>query len=524
MHIGLENHADSLCRTFMEQSSDRAMFLVDWQGQILIWNAGAALLFGYSSDEIVGHHFSRLFAPDEIEHGEPQRQLRQGNLDKFSDASGWHAHKNGTRFFASGTVTPVRDGEFHGFVKTLRAAAADRPDEDQALRGWRQQMRDDFLSALSHELRTPLSAILLWTRILRGGNAQEREEAIDTIERSANSEIEIIDDLMCFSRSVLGKLRLNLRSADIGAVVQASVDAARPAAQAKGIELVTLWEAGSRPVYIDPVRTHKILSKLLSNAIKFTPHGGRIQVVQQWTADRVRIQVIDTGKGIAPEVLPRLFDRFGQSDLSNGRIQHGLGIGLTIARELVELHGGIIRATSPGENQGATFTVEFPFDPADRSAADRQVPATGKAAGRFMPSKRLSGLRIIVVDDEPDTRNVIRWLMEQSGAEVTAFGSAAEVLASLPDSNSNDYPQILLSDIGMADQDGYELIRTIRATELRQGHGQVQPRRLHAAAITAYARDEDRCRALSAGFEAFLTKPVEPEELVRVVQSLSAIP
>lgn len=520
MQVGLENHADSLCRTFMEKTSDRALFLMDAQGQILVWNTGAALLFGYSPHEIIGHHFSRLFAPDEIEHGEPGRQLRHGNLEKPSDASGWYAHKNGTRFFATGTLTPVREGEFRGFVKTLRAAGSDRTDEDQALRGWRQQMRDDFLSALSHELRTPLSAILLWTRILRGGNALEREEAVDTIERSANSELEIIDDLMTFSRAVLGKLKLNLRSADMGAVVQAAIDAARPAAQAKNIELVTLWEAGSRPVHIDPIRLHKILSKLLSNAIKFTPHGGRVQVVQQWSGDRVRIQVIDNGKGIAPEVLPRLFDRFGQSDLSTGRIQHGLGLGLTIARQLVELHGGIIRASSPGENLGATFTVEFPFDPAERSTADRHAPQAGKAIGRFMPSKRLSGLKIIVVDDEPDTRNVIRWLMEQSGADVKSFASAAEVLAALPDSKSKDYPQILLSDIGMADQDGYELIRKIRASEAQNG----QPHRIRAAAITAYARDEDRCRALSAGFEAFLTKPVEPEELVRVVQSLAAIP
>ena len=378
--------------------------------------------------------------------------------------------------------------------------------------------KDEFLATMSHELRTPMTAILGWAQLMRSKALSETDfsHALEIVERNARAQTKLIDDLLDISRIITGKLRLDVRVVDLAGVVESAVDALRPTAEARAIRLQSLIDPQASPVSGDTDRLQQVVWNLVSNAIKFTPRGGRVQVRLERVDSHVEITVSDSGRGISAEFLPHVFDRFRQADGSTTRKQGGLGLGLSIVRQLVELHGGTVSVESAGEGQGATFSVQLPSMVTRRrsDAGDferRRHPTAGGDDTTFDCPPSLVGLRVLVVDDEADTRGLLRTVLERCGSEVTLAGSAAEALVSFAQSK----PDVLISDIGMPEEDGYELIGKMRAL------GVGQPGRIPAVALTAYARVEDRVRALNAGFQVHMPKPIEPAELVAVVASLA---
>ncbi|MDI3283659.1 GAF domain-containing protein [Polyangium sp. 15x6] len=373
------------------------------------------------------------------------------------------------------------------------------------------RMRDEFLGTVSHELRTPLNAVLGWTRMLRTAslNGTSQERALATIERNAMLQARLVEDLLDASRIVMGKLRLELRTLDLVGPINAAIEAVRPAATAKSVCLENSLERGACLVEGDPSRVQQIVWNLLTNAIKFTPHGGRVELTLGRSGQHARITVRDTGEGIRPEFLPYVFDRFRQGDSTTTRKHGGLGLGLAIVRHLVELHGGGVRADSAGEGKGAIFSVLLPLSPNPDLLAslDRFTPQP--AGLEELPS--LEGLRLLLVDDEQDSREMLAAMLQQCGAVVRCVSSAAAALSALDEFR----PDVLVSDIGMPGEDGYALIRQIRA---------LKPARwgaLPAVALTAYASAEDRVRVLAAGFQMHVPKPVDAAELAATVASLS---
>jgi signal transduction histidine kinase/ActR/RegA family two-component response regulator len=372
--------------------------------------------------------------------------------------------------------------------------------------------KDEFLAIVSHELRTPLGAILIWTQLLRQETVDEETvaRALGIIERSTKSLAQLLDDLLDVSRIVSGKIRLEPRPVDLPSVLQVAVEAAQPAAEQKGVVIECSLERPLVPVSGDPGRLQQIAGNLLSNAIKYTPAGGRIEVRLERSGPQARIQVIDTGMGIRPDFLPYIFEHFRQADSTSTRENRGLGLGLAIARHLVELHGGAIEAESAGEGQGASFTITLPL--IEGAVAALLPEEKGQAASLgTLRAGGLEGVKVLVVDDAEDAREALSMLLGQFGARVTAVGSAEEALAIL----ERDQPDVLLSDIAMPDEDGYSLIRKIRARAAARG-GLVP-----AAALTAYASPEDRMKALRAGYQDHLPKPVDPAVLVETVAGLA---
>ncbi|HEX8434704.1 hybrid sensor histidine kinase/response regulator, partial [Archangium sp.] len=370
--------------------------------------------------------------------------------------------------------------------------------------------KDEFLATVSHELRTPLTAILGWSHILRTSTlcAEKQARALETVERSAKAQAQIVDDLLDISRVVAGRMRLEVQPVELLPVVEAALEAVRPAAAARDILIEPELESGASAVQGDANRLQQVAWNLLTNAIKFTPQGGRVTVRLRRVESLVELEVVDSGQGIAPAFLPHVFERFRQADGSATRRYGGLGLGLAIVRHLVELHGGTVHAHSEGEGRGARFTVRLPL-------AGTRV--TGAGSSRATPALRvtplpeelpdLSGVHVLVVDDEVNTRELLRVVLEERGARVTVAASAAEAFECL----MREPPDMLVSDIGMPGEDGYALIRRVRALRREQG-GQVP-----AAALTAFTRLEDRTRALVAGFQVHVPKPVEPAELVMAI-------
>jgi len=384
----------------------------------------------------------------------------------------------------------------------LRAERA-RTDAEAANR-----IKDEFLATLSHELRTPLTSLLGWSSVLREAKRDEKilSQGLDAIDRNARVQAQLIDDLLDVSRIVSGKLNLEVRPLDITSVARAAINVVRPAADAKSISLDYWAEPGLGAISADSARLHQIIWNLLSNAVKFTPHGGKICVrVEQDGAD-ARVTVKDTGQGIEPEFLPRVFDRFLQADSSTTRSFGGLGLGLAIVRHLVELHGGTVSAQSEGLNKGATFSATFPLL-AER--AEQITMHSGEMNG--LENHSLDGLRVLLVDDEAEAREIISTVMARTGAEVTACQSASEALAKL----SEWKPDVILSDIAMPDEDGYSFIGKVRSLPREKG-GETP-----AAALTAYARDIDRRQALAAGYQMHIAKPIGATQLVTMVARLA---
>jgi signal transduction histidine kinase/CheY-like chemotaxis protein len=372
--------------------------------------------------------------------------------------------------------------------------------------------KDEFLATVSHELRTPLNAMMGWAQLMQmtRGDKEKQGTGLETIVRNAKLQAQLIDDLLDMSRIVSGKMRLDVRSVDLVKVIDGAIDAVRPAAEAKGMRLLRVLDPLVGPVAGDPDRLQQVVWNLLSNAVKFTPKGGKVEIRLERVNSHLEILVADTGSGISPDFLPHVFERFRQSDTSTTRTRGGLGLGLAIVRHLVELHGGTVHVKSPGEGQGSTFIVRLPLSIA-HVGGDRVHPRAkddDPAAAEGAPD--LTGTRVLVVDDEADSRDTLRQILEHCHAEVRTVGSAREALEALPIFR----PHVILSDIGMPDEDGYSLIRRVRQLPPEQG-GQTP-----AAALTAFARTEDRRRALLAGFEMHLSKPVELQELCAVVATL----
>jgi hypothetical protein len=368
------------------------------------------------------------------------------------------------------------------------------------------RMKDEFLAVLSHELRTPLTPILGWTRILRNGpqSPERLTYGLDIIERNVKAQMKLIEDLLDVSRIITGKMRLNMRSIELQPVLQNSIDSIRPAADAKQIQLNLKIESERRALYADPERVQQIVWNLLSNAIKFTPKRGEITVRLLNDDSNSSIEITDSGIGISQKFLPHVFERFQQADSSTTRAFGGLGLGLAIVRHLVELHGGTVQATSPGEGKGATFTVTIP----SHRVAPVDTDGRKLESKRVVRSGKLDGLNVMIVEDEIDTRELLAALFQHQGANVFQAGSASEALQVFESTRVD----LLLSDIGMPGDDGYALISKLRS----EVHGATVP----AIALTAYARDEDRTRAIAAGYQLHIPKPVDPEALLTSASAL----
>ncbi len=374
-------------------------------------------------------------------------------------------------------------------------------------------LKDEFLATLSHELRTPLNAILGWATLLKRLPVDSADHArgLDTIERNARVQSQIIGDLLDMSRIISGKVQLDVQQIDLQEVISAAIDSVRLSAETKRLRVRAVLDAKAGRMRGDPHRLQQIFWNLLTNAVKFTPSGGRIDVVLERVNSHVEVSVEDSGIGIKAEFLPFVFDRFRQADASTTRRHGGLGLGLSIVKHLAELHGGSVRVKSPGDGQGTTFIVALPIsvarevEPAE--PAERSTFADVDVASVELPS--LEGVTALVVDDEPDARLLIHRLIEERGGRALTAGSAAEALAQL----GAHTVDILVSDIGMPEVDGYQLIRKIRAQEKTGVH-------LIAIALTAYARNDDRQRALLAGYQMHLAKPVDPRELIAGIASL----
>jgi signal transduction histidine kinase len=404
--------------------------------------------------------------------------------------------------------------------RSLRyAIALHRSDEERRLLLEREQQarleaqaanraKDEFLATLSHELRTPLNAIMGWSRLLSTGHLDEptTRRAIEIIERNTRLQAQLIEDLLDISRIVTGKLRLEFRAVPLRGVLEGALDALRPTADARKITIDSDLAAADEAMLCDPARMQQVIWNLLSNAIKFTPEGGRVDLSAIRTNGSIVITVRDTGTGIDPEFLPHVFDRFRQQDPATTRRHGGLGLGLSIVRHLAELHGGSVAAASEGRGRGSTFTLTVPVAPLRTEQIVMQRPHADDDIDS-LPS--LAGVRVLVVDNEADARALIAAVLEQWGAEVTTVGSATEAIEEIKRAR----PDVLLSDIAMPGEDGYDLIRQVRALD------QLNP--LPAAALTAFANANDRARALLAGYQVHLPKPIEAAELGAVVAALA---
>ena len=523
-------------RLLVEGVAEYAIFMLDPNGRVATWNSGAERIKGYTASEIIGQHFSVFYPRGSREtSGWPEHELQvAAEKGSFID-TGWRVRKDGTTFWANVTITALRDdaGKLFGYAKLTRdLTEAKRLEAMELANQQREEMldaernarmaaqratrlKDEFLATLSHELRTPLSAILGWTQVLLRGatpkGPDEQKRAIEVIDRNARAQVQLIDDLLDLSRIMTGKLRLDLHQVSFSSVVEAAVDSAKPAAEAKGIRLKAILGAGQDIVSADSARLQQVVWNLLTNAIKFTPKGGQVQVLLQRVNSHLELSVSDTGIGIPASYLPHVFDRFSQKDTSTTRAFGGLGLGLAICKQLVELHGGSITAVSEGEGKGATFSVHLPLSivQLDEQGAPRIHPTAETQPGEMLSLPRLDGVHVFAVDDEPDARELLRTVLEDQGAKVTSFASAEDALAALKTTK----PTVLVCDVGMPKMDGYQLIRTLRAEESRS-------ERIPALALTAFARAEDRKRSLVAGYQAHLAKPFDVGELILVIADL----
>jgi PAS domain S-box-containing protein len=520
-------------RLLVEGVREYAIFMLNENGEVATWNAGAERIKGYTADEIIGQHFSRFYPDDAIRSGWPEHELQVATAKGRFSEEGWRLRKDGSRFWAHVTITALRDeeGRLRGFAKLTRDLTELRGNEsmqhrsagdEQMLSAERAarmeaqravRMKDEFLATLSHELRTPLHAILGWVQVLRTSapapSKEDVHKTMEVIERNAKAQVQLIDDLLDLNRILGGQVRLDLQRVALIDVIGAAVDSARPTADAKGVRIETILDARRGVVSGDPARLQQVVWNLLTNAIKFTPRGGKIQVLLERVNSHVEITVSDTGVGISEEFLPRVFDRFSQRDSSAGRRHGGLGLGLAISKQLVELHGGTISAKSAGEGKGASFIVRLPLVLVQDAAVHEAGSLSEVDQMDNVAVPELDKIVVLAVDDEADARDLIRRVLENHGARVATASSAEEALASL----RVTVPDVLISDIGMPDVDGYHLMRTIRASEPKGQH-------IPALALTAFARSEDRKRAMLAGYDAHLAKPFDLAEFLLVVARL----
>ena len=527
--------------------------VVEWDHDFRVsrWSDAAERLFGWKAEEVTGKHVGDWhFVFDEDVDAVEQVTNRQRVGE---EVQGVQRNRNYTRdgavLYCEWYNSVLRD-EAGNLVSVLSqildVTARKRGDEERAAlleseRDARRQaeeadrLKDEFLATLSHELRTPLTAILGWAILINKGEVEESnfDRAIETIERNARSQARLIDDLLDVSRIITGNLRLDIRTINLVSVVKAAKDGLLPTAEAKRITLYTEFEGETCLVKGDSNRLRQVIWNLVLNAIKFTHRDGNVTISVGCFDPFVRLKVGDTGEGISPEFLPYVFDRFRQAEGSLTRKQGGLGLGLAVVRHLVELHGGHVRAESPGRGQGSTFTVDLPLaeDRRDPSRAElrRKEIERRRSVTSGVPGADISGVRLLLVEDDGDTRSVLVLTLKRRGAEVIAASSAAEALRQFEETadhsaseegthttgSGNRRPfDVIISDIGMPDEDGYQFMSRVRA--LPPERGGLVP----AIALTGYATRKDRERALAAGYQLHLAKPVEPEDLVAAIANL----
>ncbi|WP_437927890.1 PAS domain S-box protein [Sorangium sp. So ce291] len=503
-------------RLLVESVKDYAIFMLDPQGVITTWNRGAQELKGYSAEEILGQHFSRFYPEHDVRAGKCDWELAIAARDGRVTDEGWRIRKDGTRFWAYVVITALRGpgGELVGFAKVTRDLTERRQAEEERIRLAQAQeanrMKDEFLATVSHELRTPLNAILGWSSVLCDSVTDpEIAKAVETIRRNAQAQARIVEDVLDVSRIVTGKMHIETRPTNFAAIVADALEVVRPAADAKGIELSVQGAERSLLLVGDPARLQQVVWNLLSNAVKFTERGGHVRVNLEQAGASVHLAVHDDGRGVDPAVISHVFERFWQADSSITRRFGGLGLGLSIVRHIVELHGGTVSAHSAGLDQGTSFFVTLPVRAV--TPLPEQEPDRRRApAPRERTRARLDGLRVLVVDDEPDARELITAVLSERGAEVRVASSALEARGALATAR----PHVIVSDIGMADEDGYAFIRSLRA--MARDGGDATP----AVALTAYTSGTSQRLALEAGYDEHLAKPVNPEDLVRVVRKL----
>lgn len=495
-------------RFVVDGARDFALIMLDPQGRIATWSVGAERLFGVEESEAVGRDIAMIFTPEERAAGISTQALATAERDGRAEDERWHVRKDQSRFWGSGVMTASRDpsGALRGFVRVIRDETA-RKRAEQALEAARDaaeranRIKDDFLARLSHELRTPLASILIWSKLLSARATPESQatEGLHAIMRSAESQKQLIDDLVDISRITSNNLRIEVRPVELARLVPAAIDTIMPTALRKGIQLQVGVGDDVGTVLADPNRLTQVLWNLLSNAVKFTPEGGRVDIALTRRGCDVELQVQDTGIGIDGSFLPLAFEPFQQADSGASRAHGGLGLGLAIARQLVEQHGGTISAKSPGRGLGATFVARLPLP-----AIGGHDPAPALEA---QSARELLRVKVLVVEDEPETRAALTTALEAVGAQVMAVASADAALATL----QGEAFDVVVSDIAMPGMDGCELIRRIRTAG---------DSRLRAIALSASVRDDDRAAALAAGFDLHIAKPVEPARLTAAVLAL----
>jgi PAS domain S-box-containing protein len=508
----------------VNESAPTPIFVKDRQGRIIYANPATLEVLGKSAAEVIGYRDCDLYSnPEDAARvmENDRRIMESGQMEVVEESP------DGIRTFL-GMKVPYRNeaGEVIGLIgisnditdrvqverdreRILQQEQAARETAENANR-----IKDEFLAVLSHELRSPLNPILGWTRLLQNGklDAARQREALNTIERNAKLQTQLIEDLLDISRIMQGKLSLTVTPVSLTFVITAAVETVRLAAEAKNIQILLDLPATIAPVSGDAARLQQVVWNLLTNAVKFTPSGGQVTIELQQLDYFAQIRVMDTGKGIDPQFLPHVFEYFRQADATTTRKFGGLGLGLAIVRQIVEMHGGTVKVESEGENRGATFTVQLPLS-AQAPSGEAEPPC-----GRVTTEAPLKNLQILLVDDETDTREFQAFVLEQGGARVTAVASGFEALQAL----EQFIPDVLVSDIGMAEMNGYMLIQQIRSREALRSNSRPYDRHsmIPAIALTAYAAEIDQQKALQAGFQTHITKPVEPEELVRAIACL----
>jgi PAS domain S-box-containing protein len=511
---------DALRLASIVESSDDAIVSKDVNGIVTSWNAAAERMFGFTASEMVGQSIRRLIPLDrQQEEDEVLSRIRRGERVEHYETI--RQRKDGGLLPVSLTVSPIRNQ--HGTVVGASKIARDISERERAEQERQRlltiareasRLKDEFLATLSHELRTPLNAIVGYVRMLQSDllTGEKRTRALDTVARNVTSLTQIVEDVLDVSRIISGKLRLNVQPVELPPVIQNAVETVRPAADAKGVRLVTIVDPRTTPVTGDPERLQQILWNVLSNAVKFTPRRGLVQVRLERVNSHVEISVSDSGAGIPAEFLPHVFERFRQADAGINRERGGLGLGLAITRHLVELQGGQIFAESDGPGKGSTFRIELPLRIAQTAlpVEEREHPQAPQAGTRIAVPQ-LQGVRILAVDDDRDAIALVREILETTGATVATAESAQQALDIL----EHMTPDVLLADLGMPQMSGFDLIDRVRRSD-RPGI-----REIPAAALTAYARSEDRTRALRSGFQLHLAKPVDPGELMAAMAALA---
>jgi PAS domain S-box-containing protein len=502
------------------KSSGDCIKVIDLDGRLISMNPPGMKLFDIDDFALLkGKSWPKLWPAEmQAEIMQAVQDAAQGGTGRFQ---GQCTTAKGVAKWWDVIVSPLRDAQNNvvRLTATSRDVTEQRKATEQAHAAVAEaekqsRMKDEFLATLSHELRTPLQSILGWTQLLLGDecDAEEKKQGLEVIDRNAHAQTRIIEDLLDMSRILSGKVRLDVQRIELPSLIEAALETVRPAAQVKNIRLQAILDPLAQPVTGDPSRLQQIFWNLLTNAIKFTPAHGKVQILLERVNSHLEVSVIDTGAGISADFLPHVFERFRQGDASTTRRHGGLGLGLAIVKHLAELHGGSVRVKSPGENQGTTFTVMLPLAVihAEPFEGERRHPGVPGGGSLVAPLPRLDNISVLVVDDEDDARHLLSVVLSKAGAIVRKAGSAQEALQLWGEAP----PDVIISDIGMPVEDGFSLIRSIRA--LPSPPGRIVP----AIALSAYTRTEDRVKAVSAGFQVHLSKPADSLELLTMVSSL----